>query len=493
MSSYPGRYRSRLFNFLFRQSRRLIDQTERTTRQAKVATVWGLQVLVYPVYLLFQSARLAGKQLQQFLQGVSHPKEELIPLPADTPIQRILETVESFSLPVELAVAAVESIPEQVNLKTKVADSKTVLPFEINHNRKQLIRALATLTENRHLVLVNSQNQILDILTIQQQEKLQKQIRLELAEYLHHQRFVQAAATPAMYLPPPPEGENVLLPIRLFNQLMSWMQRGRIASTINLFQEETLRLNQEVKNRELQYRIQELQNQQQQLILKTLNQITQETPDELALLVKVDRAVAVLETGSLAMANAPSYIVHRHQEFRQLVKTRIQEAALLEDRESINFQLKIQVLIKTAVEYFFSPKQDVNLAGQANESLTGNAAKPNLLQTEDLEYWLTVEDVFLHTAVGSGKFPKSLVTNNNTPFLRQSQQISTPAISPLTNNSLNRAVSNDSASDYIETKAKATGYVKHPLEQVLEVLDRAMLYLEELVIELWSSLTRIFR
>ncbi|MEO8891090.1 MAG: hypothetical protein ABI417_06075, partial [Coleofasciculaceae cyanobacterium] len=45
----------------------------------------------------------------------------------------------------------------------------------------------------------------------------------------------------------------------------------------------------------------------------------------------------------------------------------------------------------------------------------------------------------------------------------------------------------DAAPDWIETPATPSGYVKHPLEQLLEWLDSAMLWLEELVTKIWRS------
>ena len=41
-------------------------------------------------------------------------------------------------------------------------------------------------------------------------------------------------------------------------------------------------------------------------------------------------------------------------------------------------------------------------------------------------------------------------------------------------------------SDYLETKAESMGYIKHPLEQVLEWLDVVMLRLEKIVEQLWN-------
>ena len=40
--------------------------------------------------------------------------------------------------------------------------------------------------------------------------------------------------------------------------------------------------------------------------------------------------------------------------------------------------------------------------------------------------------------------------------------------------------------DYLETKAESMGYIKHPLEQVLEWLDQIMLRLETIAVQLWE-------
>jgi uncharacterized protein Smg (DUF494 family) len=42
--------------------------------------------------------------------------------------------------------------------------------------------------------------------------------------------------------------------------------------------------------------------------------------------------------------------------------------------------------------------------------------------------------------------------------------------------------------DWIETKATPIGYVKHPLERILEWLDRLLLLTEEWVASIWRWL-----
>jgi hypothetical protein len=48
------------------------------------------------------------------------------------------------------------------------------------------------------------------------------------------------------------------------------------------------------------------------------------------------------------------------------------------------------------------------------------------------------------------------------------------------------------APDWIETEAIATGYVKHPLEKILEWLDVGMLLLEEVTIKAWQWMRQFF-
>ena len=59
-----GRYQSRLFNFVHQQSRRLTQQWEHTFRHLQVATKWGVEALLYPVYRFLNPTESAGKTLE---------------------------------------------------------------------------------------------------------------------------------------------------------------------------------------------------------------------------------------------------------------------------------------------------------------------------------------------------------------------------------------------------------------------------------------------
>ncbi|WP_323374494.1 hypothetical protein [Nostoc commune] len=81
-SGSSGRYQSRLFNFVHQQSRRVTQQWEHTYRHLQVATKWGVEVLLYPVYLLFQSSESSGKTLH-----TKEPQTRLKLQPNDTDFQ----------------------------------------------------------------------------------------------------------------------------------------------------------------------------------------------------------------------------------------------------------------------------------------------------------------------------------------------------------------------------------------------------------------------
>jgi hypothetical protein len=281
--SPSGRYQSRLFNFLSRQSLRIRDRSSQTWRQVKVATAWGVQILLYPIYVGFQTSRLVGKQIQQTvkqtlprleeakqsIQRVTQPSEPSSVFAADTPIQNVLEAVQTFarSLPasqvVQLAdLEAVDTVEVQASEGSLAvaprslvspapsesglaADSRAITASAAHLSTA--IQGVASLLETRKLVLVTRQNQILDILTGQQHLQLQRRIVWEIAHYWRQQRrFGAASAQPARvsnFLPLPKDRTNALPPVRMFRYWMAWMQVGPLAVTTNLFQESKLALH----------------------------------------------------------------------------------------------------------------------------------------------------------------------------------------------------------------------------------------------------------
>jgi hypothetical protein len=205
MSISSGRYQSSFFSFLSQQSLRFKDKAQQVWRKAKIAAVWGAQIALYPVYLLFQSGRLAGKQMgnavRQWLQ-----LEAAESVPADTPIQKALAAAAGL--------VAAESIA---------------------------IQGIASSLSDRSLVLVTTDFQILDVLTPAQQLELQRRIVWEMAIHWRQHR-IQIQDRGATFLPLPQAQPRALPPVRAFWQWLAWMQQSPVAIATNLFQESRLAL-----------------------------------------------------------------------------------------------------------------------------------------------------------------------------------------------------------------------------------------------------------
>ncbi|MBF2049885.1 MAG: hypothetical protein IGS54_21380 [Elainella sp. C42_A2020_010] len=267
-----GHYQSKVFNFLLRQSLRLQTQTAQTWRHLKVATVWGVQILLYPIYLGFQTTRLIGRQLQQAarqtvprLRAATQAIGSSGSLAADTPIRKTLAALTSVqvSLPGsqdilllpaesesnlerELALYARQHPDQPTTIQMKPVSSAAVAidasAASVPDVSAVRIQGIASRLETGSLVLVTTRNQILDILTSDQQAELTRRMVWELASYWRRRRLTTPSQQPLLsnYLPLAKVQPNALPPIRLLQAIMAWMQRGSVAVALNLFQESRL-------------------------------------------------------------------------------------------------------------------------------------------------------------------------------------------------------------------------------------------------------------
>ncbi|MFW5666771.1 MAG: hypothetical protein ACOC2Z_14725, partial [Coleofasciculus sp.] len=118
---------------------------------------------------------------------------------------------------------------------------KQNLPTQVSQSSRVEIQGVASLLPTRTLVLVSVANEILDILTPEQQQKLVARISWELANLYRQWRLVDTLKASGVqrqlsHLAKP----SLFLPLRLFWQLMAWVQTSSVAIAINLFGESTL-------------------------------------------------------------------------------------------------------------------------------------------------------------------------------------------------------------------------------------------------------------
>ncbi|NJR64937.1 MAG: hypothetical protein HC772_05860 [Leptolyngbyaceae cyanobacterium CRU_2_3] len=262
------RYQSNLFNFLSRQSMRLRDQTGQTWRQAKMAAVWGVQILLYPLYVGFQATRLAGKQLRHTVRQVL-PKLQAIQQPqplvkpgavksgavveakagsvwvADTPIQRSLQFLTHFQLvlPGDRTIRQLDPHDtDSPGMRVVIGGSALSGATAIQPAAIQ-VQGIASLLGSHRLVLVGVENQLLDVLSPDQQMLLQRHLVWDLAIYWRQQRTLATAQSSPWvdrFLPLPKDRPQALPPIRAFWQVMTWMQASPVAIATDLFQESRL-------------------------------------------------------------------------------------------------------------------------------------------------------------------------------------------------------------------------------------------------------------
>jgi hypothetical protein len=90
-----------------------------------------------------------------------------------------------------------------------------------------------------------------------------------------------------------------------------------------------------------------------------------------------------------------------------------------------------------------------------------------------------VDGIVKQQKINKGKVIEKVSTQQSSPLFKSPQQLKLGEISAQASSGSTQM---QPAPDWIETNATMMGYVKHPLEQLLEWLDRAMLWLEEVLL-----------
>lgn len=223
-----GPYQSKVLSFVVRQTQRWVDQGSVALRSLKITLSWTAQILLYPIYAVFQTVRLAGAKVQQVLElgsSGSNPSPTDAPesptscptqpglITADTPLEQVLQMIQGLELPVALPIRLPASSarsalmssqdidgsganhpePCLITVVTAALQSQDGAQAEATMNRATVaVRGIATLLDTRSLVLVTPQNQILDILNPDQQRYLQQRIIWEVAQYGRDRRIQQS-------------------------------------------------------------------------------------------------------------------------------------------------------------------------------------------------------------------------------------------------------------------------------------------------------------
>ncbi len=575
-SPSSGRYQSRLFNFVHQQSRRLTQNLRSASRHLQVSASWGAQLLLYPVYLLFQSKRSAGKQFNQTVQQ-SWPQlqsDDIISQPqtpptADTPIQRVLLLVnvpseEAVSTPKQGKTEPINFLaflskqwfkffpnsPKSTSSLTPLHRKSTeraqehrkstptsysALADSPNRNRR-VVRGIATQLSSHTLVLVTAQNEILDILTPQQQQKLQERIIGEMADYWRYQRLTHSGRLGQAYPALQETGSPLEYSLHT-HQALAFLDRTFAQLETNYLapvSEVAITISQ--RSRDLVQRVQT----QLTVLLSGLPQPTgsKSPPSN-------NSEAHTFQIQALIWAAIDYFFGHRRgkqlgQTTPTTISLELQQSSKLSRKplpqrhsgqqsgdgiipppsvssKLPSAQLPSQLISDpwlTLGDLFGDSESGVlepelsksqtmsHRAGKTNSALppsqTDRYSVQNLLsrfqrlfpQPEQAPGLVKRQETTKGKAVAVGKGIEEVGSKQLSLLPKSSQSVSAGESS---NQPCTQSTQIEPTPDWIETNARLMGYVKHPLEKLLQWLDQAMLWLEDVLMIVWQWVQKLLR
>lgn len=459
--SPSGRFQSRVLSFLSQQRLRLQDQVQRLWRRSQVTAVWSAQILLYPIYVAFQTTRLLGSRVsraaQRLVPGLQAADPDLEQPATDAPIQKTLQAVWSVLTPQPLnapqtairlsghpgqpgdnfSLTAPAAPPGQLILRSPASLAPTA-PSPASLLPPTLApHGIASLLSTHALVLVTERGDILDILTPAQQLWLQQRMAWELAGFWRDRRLFERGHRPANFLPPTHAPRHALPPVRAFLRLMGWMQRSPVAIATNLFQEAAL----------VQY------------FAAPNGQPGFNLPGE-------------QDEWWLQGSASPALPLPPRPFDPDTFDAATQSYQVLPTSPSVGY-------LSSSASQPQQPQRSLQKSFQKLAEQGDRATDLLRVAAPSRGHVATVNRGNLQSPLSRAKAPRAAASGAVDSTTSTLQPVPPGAYPPDTY----------PPSPYIETKASLVTYVKHPLEQLLEWLDRSMLWVEEHWLSFWHWLT----
>lgn len=519
MSSSDGPYKSRLFNFFNRQYMRIGDRLKETVRQVGVLVEWSTQIVLYPIYTLIQAGRTVHRQLR----SSQHQQHQVLLSPAsDHPLKEVITAIQPWIQDYYSQEKALET------------DIPTV---------QGLVSQLGT----HQLAVITPQQEIIPLFDSAQQEALEKYMIWQLADYYHDkQKYALPVTTTAPVLPPITVQPKLLFPLRLFWQSMAWIEQGKLAKTLNLFQEKTLvsipsqpvitppkiipllqslfpetpPLLSVEKLTVLDQQLLHLENEQLYPLYHRIKDSLEPRLEQLHL--DPDALKALIRSAFNYFNRIRNTSAHpklaeptSHQDWEAdytprgftdqpyptFLESQRTISSIDHQQETLSTPLprsqkitsenpfSLHLLISAAIDYFFHRQMSPKPLPSSSESL------PESKEESFEDPWLVWGELFEEIAPNR---PEPMVDRSYLPPLpnyrppasksmarkRKKPPSNSEAIIPSDDHSV------EHNPDWLDIPATTTGYVKHPLEVLLEWFDSIMLWLEELILSLWQWFTR---
>ncbi|MGK7879974.1 MAG: hypothetical protein AB4060_07725 [Crocosphaera sp.] len=470
-SSNHQRYKSKLFNLVNRQSSQWRDRLMLSVQYLRIGVEWSLQILIYPIYLMVQAGRVIPKQLNRNLGQkalTSRNKKTVFSFAkVDQPLRRVLQETE-------------RCLTEGKSKQTRRRNKKTVL----KNKSPIMVQGIASNINNNDLVLVAEDKAIIDILSEEQQKHLKKYIRLEVANYWYDFKQQNKKYNLGLIHKFSTKDNNILPPIRWFWQVMGWMQTGTLAMNLDLFRESTL------------------------VPVVASNRTTTTTTS-----LSTNSQLSWQEN-SINSLQVSTSLSEKIQQLREHIKHKSNEALNIENEDPF----RVEFLIYAAIDYFFNqiiphkqltsdvPQEQLKLStvsylGFIPETIDDPWLSGDVLEQEVSAVNITSSfqsyPLLAQSDTSSHQVKKSFKQNSkrkvNTAKKGKKLGKSKSLAKSQKNKKSIKIISKDKieriSSHCIETEAKTTGYIKHPLVRILEWLDSAIHWLENLV----NKLSRLLR
>jgi hypothetical protein len=520
-ASTSGRYKSKTLSTATQATTRWIDQFERAVRHIKLAATWGTQLLLYPFYALFHGSRLIGKQLQQATRSMrlslpTMPRSPQRPLATDTPIQNLLQAIE-LVVPASddagnlrlsehlITIKPLAEVHKPASLRqflsrigrqvlkpftlsyrlqrqapevSSLAGSTTPQALNGFHSDESLarpkldIQGVASLIESRRLVLVAGCNQILDILTSTQQTQLYQRIVWEFADFKYHERQARlSTATNRMALSHRRD-RTLQLPSHLRQRLDAWIEHRPGIQALNAGVQQALRSAQDMH-------------------------------------AKIAGRPS-LAPSDCALASPPKLWHKIIAPFQRLSLLKSDAPALSAQSTTADPWLTMRDVFgesthPSRMEWTNSASSDLHITRPLGLPPTHYSTQ---LSTNVQRVFQWIQRSVLQivpwsdASSKSGKLQPSVsrdlsratrMTKSTTPRNAKRKEQWVVALSTATVSSTEMAMAGGSASSFIhqptwlEAQASVIGYVKHPLEQLLEWLDQGLMWVEVTISTLWHA------
>jgi len=444
------RYKSRVLNFMNRQSLRIGDRVKVSLRQLKIATIWGIQLLAYPLYWLIHSSTLLGQKFQHKATNVVLPPNETTTSSVGSqPVTVLLNSIEPWLtetpyqvLPTPKPRASLwEKLPftktnqskessQSGELSDSIVGDISLLPssrsnqadLKSSQTGHYIIQGIATHLKTGKLVLTTTNNQAIDLFSEMQHEQLKQRIKVLLESYEQIQQ-------PWWWRINWQSQRKRFNPIYWMSQFMIRLQTSALAKRLNWFGESQLRLP------------------------SAHLDISQQPPPHI-------KKLPSLNWGRVSITP----IVQRFKQWRDQVASRL----FFKTDSQQGDPYRIGVLIQAGLQYFLGRQQNVGIKDQ-----------PSSVESD--EPWLTKSDLFNSEQI----FPKFQTTSEGSDDF--AQQVEEQLTDFDTSEEQADSVSQTSASqEVLQTQATPLGYEKHFLTKLLNWFDQALAWLEELLVKLWQ-------